>query len=88
MSELQPGMLALVIGARSCAENIGKIFEISEIDPIDSTALVVSHEILGFNKITGEKGFYGHAWIKINHLLPIRPESDPLHEKQQQELHA
>jgi len=88
MSELQPGMLALVIGSTRCTENIGKIFEISEIDSIDSTALIVSDQVMGFDKVTGEKGFYGHVWTKISYLMPIKPEADPLDVTHKEELHA
>lgn len=88
MSELQPGMLAMVIGAENCHENIGKIFEISEIDNVDQTALIISDSVMAMNADTREKGFYGHVWARLSNLMPIKPEADPLEIKDTQELHA
>lgn len=87
-TELKPGMMALVIGSDNCEENIGKIFEVSSIDYSDGTALIVSSEALGFNKEDGLKGFYGHAWFHLKHLLPINPQADPLHTKEEQHASA
>lgn len=73
MSELQPGMLALVIGTTGYRpETVGMIIEIIDV--------------------TSEAGIWmnGAEMLRTakKHLLPIRPEADPIHEKQQQELHA
>ena len=88
MSELQAGMLALVVGAKHCRENIGKIFEISEIDKSDNTALIVSDQVMGIDMHTMVKGFYGHIWAPMSNLLPIKPEADPLDVTNKEELHA
>lgn len=72
MSELRPGMLALVIGCLYNQHHIGKIVSVVSID--GDTAVVTGAEP------------QNRALLK--HLLPIRPESDPFHEKQQQELRA
>lgn len=88
MSELQAGMLALVISANHCHENIGKIFEIREIDNVDSTALIVSDDVMGIDVDTMVKGFYGHIWASLSNLLPIKPEADPLDVTHKEELHA
>lgn len=88
MSELQAGGLALVIGARHCYENIGKIFEIKEIDTVDQTALIVSDSVMAVDLDTGAKGFYGHVWARLSNLLPIKPEADPLDVTHKEELHA
>ena len=87
-TELKPGMMALVIGADHCEENIGKIFEVSSIDSSDSTALVVSEDVMGLNKEDGIKAFYGHSWVHLKHLLPIKPQADPLHTKEEQHASA
>ena len=87
-TELNPGMMALVIGADHCEENIGKIFEVSSIDSSDSTALVVSEDVMGLNKEDGIKAFHGHSWVHLKHLLPIKPQADPLHTKEEQHASA
>ncbi len=98
MSELQPGMLALVIGFTNVPDNVGKVVTVNRYANTGdegvgkaiyggSGAWMVSGERLtlvhGSKKIIGD-----FAFIKAKHLIPIRPEADPLHEKQQQELHA
>lgn len=88
MSELQPGMLALVIGAKYCKENIGKVFEISAVDKIDQTALIISDDAMGIDLNTMNIGFFGHMWANLSDLLPIRPEADPLDVTHKEELHA
>ena len=87
-TELKPGMMALVIGSDHCEENIGKIFEVSSIDSSDSTALVVSEDVVGLNKEDGIKAFYGHSWFHLKHLLPIKPQADTLHTKEEQHASA
>lgn len=96
MSELQPGMLALVIGCRNIDVNVGKIVKLERFaavgqigvcEPVNRDVWVVSGEGVGYTVrggiVVGNKGL-----CQSKHLLPIRPEQDPLHEKQQQELHA
>jgi len=99
MSELQPGMLALVIGCRRSAENIGKIVElIALLDPGSAhqgemfggpnTAWKVKGDgLIGMN-LRGDSFPSDHTYVHPSHLLPIKPEADPLDQKQQQELHA
>lgn len=99
MIELQPGILALVIGCRRNAENIWKIVEIiALLDPGSAhdgqmfggpnMAWKVKGEgLIGMNR-RGDLYPSDHTYVQPPHLLPIRPEADPLHEKQQQELHA
>lgn len=79
MKELQPGMLALVIGSvRSESPHIGKVVNL---------------------KNKGNHEFFGEFWnieplapdackALTKHLMPLPPLSDPLDQKQQQELHA
>lgn len=87
-TELKPGMMALVIGADYCEENIGKIFEVTSIDYSDNTALIVSKEVMAMNKEDGIKGFYGHSWLHLKYLIPIKPQADPLHTKEEQHASA
>lgn len=72
MSELQPGMLALVIGCLYNPHHIGKIVSVVSVEDDSAT-------------VTGAEP-QDRALLK--HLLPIRSEAEPLHEKQKQELHA
>ena len=80
MSELQPGMLALVIGCYKNPEHIGKIVTIVSEAPEKAI------EKYGHGFII--KGVEPQKWALSKHLKPIRPEADPLDQKQQQELHA
>lgn len=99
MSELQSGMLALVIGCRSNPANIGKVVELvrfmacNEIhDGYRFSGPVAAWKIKGsglvFLNNQGRVYESDHSYAESSHLLPIKPEADPLHEKQQQELHA
>lgn len=72
MSELQPGMLVLVIGCLYNPHHIGKIVNVVSVE--DDTATV-----------TGAEPQY---LALLKHLLPTKPEADLLDQKQQQELHA
>lgn len=98
MSKLEPGMLALVIGFSSFPDNVGKIVTTDRYsktgDPGVGSAIyggtgawLVKGDKLALNhgarKVIGD-----FAFINPKHLLPIRPEADPLDQKQQQELHA
>lgn len=100
MSELQPGMLALVIGYRYEPVNVGKIVTLDRVfnngdqGPTGRTyeggsgAWMVRGDNLKCRTVDGIWHESEHAYVSPQHLLPIRPEQDPLHEKQQQELHA
>ena len=96
MNELQPGMLALVIGYRNVAQNLGKIVTLERFVKKGQRAIegnaskdlwVITGDGVGYtfggNVIIGSKGL-----SESKHLMPIRPEADPLEQKQQQELHA
>jgi hypothetical protein len=72
MSELQPGMLALVIGYTMFPMHLGKIVKVVSIEGEAA-------------KVTGaEPQEYG----LLKHLLPIKPEADPLDVTHKEELHA
>ena len=96
MSELQPGMLALVTGYKNVAQNLGKIVtldkfvsagEIAIHGPVRRDLWVISGNGVGYtfggNIIIGSIGL-----SEARHLMPIKPEADPLEIKQHQELHA
>lgn len=72
MSELQPGMLALVVGYTSFPVHLGKIVKVISL-----------HGDMA--KVSGAEP---QEFGLIKHLKPIKPEADPLGQKQQQELHA
>lgn len=86
MSELQPGMLALVYGLVVDTEFNGMMVTLSyqvtpenigDFDDVDIGDWVVEHD--------GEEIF---GTLMPKNLLPIRPEADTIDQKQQQELHA
>lgn len=72
MSELKPGMLALVIGCQYHPRHIGKIVNVVSVE--GDTA-----------KVTGCEP---QEYALLKYLLPIKPDADPLDQKQKQELHA
>lgn len=90
MSELQPGMLALVINTEAgvLERNIGKIGLVIEVDSLDKGCeiQIKCKDLLAF--FDGEFHRREDAWFCKSQLLPIKPEADPLDQKQQQELHA
>ena len=91
MSELQPGMLALVIGCRKDPKLIGMIIEIDE-------AIETRFPLPDKQSAWDRQGYAHGDWvcnhgsdqfvIATQHLTPIKPEADPLEIKQTQELHA
>lgn len=99
MSELQPGMLALVIGCTRNPANIGKIVTADQkvtagfVGPkgyrfsSDSGWLVRGSGLIK-SISDGSMSPSDYCYIADEHLLPIKPEADPLDQKQQQELHA
>lgn len=101
MSELQAGMLALVIGGEEI-DNIGKtvcvIHSVKENDLLPcgnysmTTGWVCDGEDLKTNLydegVVVETTVDSWGLFDSAHLLPIPPLSDPLDQKQQQELHA
>lgn len=73
MSELQAGMLALVIGTTgNRPETVGMIIEIEEVEAC-----------VAWWTLNGEM-----VKTLLNHLLPIKPEADPLDVTHKEELHA
>ena len=97
MSELQPGMLALVIGADKCVENIGKIVQLNhfvrkgEATPKRIAGLdcwVAYGDDLFTNASIEGLQKPGYGIFKPSDLLPIKPEADPLDVINKEELHA
>lgn len=103
-TELKPGMMALVIGGTTHFNNVGKTVELvkfiqeTERDSGGSKVRFACWEIKGKNlysrmvhSITGvtvseHHGDNGVALSK--HLMPIKPEADPLHVKEEQHANA
>lgn len=80
MNELQPGMLALVIGCRF-KENlhvIGSVVTLKDSFKSYDGVLWRAEEWIG-DDVDG---------ILDKYLMPLPPLADPLDQKQQQELHA
>lgn len=98
MSELKIGGLALVIGCMRNPRHIGKVVELIAEIP---SGYAVSVDGALYYCITGE-GFVcsgDNVWpqdaknskygaFDKKHLLPIKPEADPLDVTETQELHA
>jgi hypothetical protein len=87
MSELQPGMLALVIRSSMMPESVGTIVTcdervfINEYGEFDDSG-VVSWMVSGNDYIPDGAGCYER------NLLPLPPLSDPLDVTRKEELHA
>lgn len=96
MSELQVGVMALVVGCKSNPRHIGKIVEIIEVIPAGYGVSVEGAVYHCF----GEDGFVcsGHdlsphpdhkyGSFAKSHLKAIKPEADPLDVTNKEELHA
>lgn len=98
MSELQPGMLALVIGFKIFPDNLGKTVTTVRYAKTGDAgtgasiytgdgAWMVSGDGLALNK-GGKKVICDCTFIDPKHLLPIPPLSDPLDVTHKEELHA
>jgi hypothetical protein len=99
MSELQPGMLALVVGCVRNPVNIGKTVTLSreafdgDIGPDsmpysgDRTWLITGESLVCVD-VLGRERKSSYSYAKSEHLMPIKPEADPLHVTHKEELHA
>ena len=86
--ELKPGMMALVIGSEKCPENIGRIVTIDRVDEGDNSALVCADDLMVRNIETNRYFKNDFCWMYFNQLMPIKPEADPLHTKEEQHASA
>lgn len=80
MSELKPGMLALIIGAYKFPENIGRVVMLGDRAP--------AHWIDEYGDGFLTEDLEGSPWVLSKHLLPLPPLSDPLDVTHKEELHA
>jgi len=94
MSELQAGMLALVINARN-PENIGAMVDVirfvNQGDPLPEISDIQKSSITGWLVTGSIKNCGGHVGVGMAYakdLLPIKPEADPLDVTHKEELHA
>lgn len=103
-TELKPGMMALVIGGTNYFNNVGKTVELvkfiqeTERHSGGSKVMFACWEIKGknlysrmVNGITGAtvSEHHGDSGVAISkHLMPIKPEADPLHTKEEQHASA
>jgi len=79
-TELKPGMMALVIGAYSNPSLIGKTVEIVEEAP-EEWIRSIGHGFI----VTGAEPL---KWALRKHLMPINPQADHLHTKEEQHASA
>ena len=94
MSELKVGFLALVVGYKNVAQNLGKIVtlgrfvkkgEMAITGPATDDLWVIVGEGVGYT--LGSEVVIGSEGLSApNHLMPINPEQDPLEitEKEQE----
>jgi hypothetical protein len=78
MRELQASGLALIIGAVRLPETIGKIV----------TLIASSHSLEEACDVWYVEGIEPCLFVRAHHLLPIKPEADPLDVTHKEELHA
>lgn len=99
MSELQPGMLALVVGCKHDPSNIGMIVELVKLVQTDETfngmtfggsqpCWMITGEGLKSLLMDGTLFENNFSFAIPSHLLPIKPEADPLDVTHKEELHA
>lgn len=99
MSELQAGMLALVIGCIKNPANIGKIVTAEQkvsAGFVGPEGYVFSNDhgwlVRGPGLIkslsNGVTSASDYCYISEEHLMPIKPLSDPLDVTHKEELHA
>ncbi|WP_336222006.1 hypothetical protein [Citrobacter amalonaticus] len=92
MFQLKPGMLAMIIGAKTSAGrcNIGKSVELFQlcqpgdvfINPVNGfTTMLPKETPCALWLVTGEvvsaDGQHGFAWVRAKHLMPLRPDTQP-----------
>lgn len=95
-TELKPGMMALVIGANRVSSNIGKIVTLDRFVSSGDFAIcgetirdlwIVNGDSVGYS--SGGKIIIGSIGLcRPEHLMAIKPESDPLHTKEEQHASA
>ena len=99
MSELQAGMLALVVGCRTNPSNIGKVVELIRVMNIGDVAdgrrfagpapaWKIKGDSLVYLKVSGEAVDSDTSYAESRHLMPITPMQDPLAVTHKEELHA
>ena len=79
-TELKPGMMALIIGAVNNHKVIGKIVEVGREVP-DSYKSKHGHGYF----VSGVEPL---IWCLSKNLMPIKPQSDPIHTKEEKHASA
>lgn len=99
MSELQPGMLAMIVGYTRTPVNIGKVVTLNRLvskgdkqdnatyDGDDRAWLVDGEGVIATN-VFGIEYELGFTYVDAKHLLPLPPLADPLDVTHKEELHA
>lgn len=87
MSELQPGMLALVLRSSMMPESVGTIVTCEQKVFINDYGQI---DVSGTPSwtVSGNDNIPDGAACFARNLMPLPPLRDPLFQKQQQELHA
>lgn len=98
-TELKPGMMALVTGSINCADNIGKIVEVDcfvkagEKLPSGNSAqrdciVAYGDGLVVFRPVSMVFESRDYGLFLASQLMPIKPQADPLHTKEEQEVKA
>ncbi|POT57656.1 hypothetical protein C3432_06780 [Citrobacter amalonaticus] len=92
MFQLMPGVLAMIIGAKTSAGrcNIGKSVELFSlcqpgevfINPVNGFTTMLPKETpralwLVTGDVISANGQQGFAWVRAEHLMPLQPDSQP-----------
>jgi len=99
MSELQPGMLAMIVGYSRTPVNMGKLVTLNRVvskgdrqdgavyDGNEKAWLVEGEGVIATNT-SGVEYEFGFTYVNARHLLPLPPLADPLDVTHKEELHA
>ena len=98
-TELKPGMMALVIGATSCTDNIGKIVEVDcfvkagdKLPSGNSAGIdcIVAYGdcLVVFRPVSMVYESRDYGLFLASQLMPVNPEADPLQAKEEQHASA
>lgn len=92
MYQLKPGTVAMIIGAKTAAgrRNIGKsvdLFHLCQpgevfINPVNGFTTMLPKETpralwLVTGDVVSANGQPGFAWVRAEHLMPLRPATQP-----------
>jgi len=99
MSELQVGMLAMIVGYSRTPVNMGKVVTLNRVvskgdkhegaiyDSDERSWLVEGDGVIA-TSVLGDEYEFGFTYVCDKYLLPLPPLADPLEVTHKEELHA